>query len=196
MALRDRIRNVSQETFKPDTDTTSAENQSANSQEDLDAGLVGTDSVLEAHKAERDAWHAEKAELQNLLLRRQADFENFRRRTDKERAETLEYAAFDAVKAMLPILDDFERALAVECQDKEFHRGMELIYTRTLDTLKRLGLEPFDSVGKIFDPHLHHGIEMVNTDEVPDQTILGEFQRGYNFKGRQLRPAMVKVASR
>lgn len=146
--------------------------------------------------AEREAWAQEKAELQSLLLRRQADHENFRRRTEKERNEHAEYAAMDAVKAFLPILDDFERALGVETADKDYAKGIELIFQRTLDTLKKLGLEPMDTQGVTFDPNVHHAIEMVNTEEAEDQTVLGEFQKGYNFKGKLLRPALVRVAVR
>lgn len=146
--------------------------------------------------AERDLLIQEKAELQSLLLRRQADYENSRRRAEKERMEHAEYAAMDAVKAFLPILDDFERALNVETADKEYARGIELIYTRTLDTLQKLGLEPLDTQGAAFDPNLHHAIEMVSTEEADDQTVLGEFQRGYNFKNKLLRPALVRVAVR
>lgn len=94
--------------------------------------------------AERDALAVEKAELQSLLLRRQADYENSRRRAEKERMEHAEYAAMDAVKAFLPILDDFERALGVETTDKEYARGIELIYQRTLETLGKLGLEAME----------------------------------------------------
>lgn len=146
--------------------------------------------------AERDALAQEKAELQSLLLRRQADHENFRRRAEKERIEHAEYAAMDAVKAFLPILDDFERAIGVETTDREYARGIELIFQRTLETLKKLGLEPMETQGAAFDPNLHHAIEMVNTGEAADQTVLGEFQRGYYFKGKLLRPALVRVAVR
>ena len=146
--------------------------------------------------AERDMLIQEKTEMQSLLLRRQADYENSRRRAEKERMEHAEYAAMDAVKAFLPILDDFERALNVETADKEYARGIELIYQRTLDTLKKLGLETLETQGVAFDPNLHHAIEMVNTEEADDQTVLGEFQRGYNFKNKLLRPALVRVAVR
>ena len=100
----------------------------------------------------------------------------------------------DLVKEILPVLDDFERALKVETADRNYSRGVELIYQRLYDALKKLGLEPIESEGKPFDPNLHQAVERVQTDEGNDQTILGEFQRGYNFKGRLLRPAMVKVA--
>jgi molecular chaperone GrpE len=82
----------------------------------------------------------------------------------------------------------------VESTDKDYARGMELIYQRFYDLLKKLGLEPISTKDVLFDPHIHHAVEMVETDEYPDHTILEEYQRGYNFKGRLLRPAMVKVA--
>jgi molecular chaperone GrpE len=142
------------------------------------------------------AWEAEKAELQERALRIQAEFQNFRRRVDKERLELSEYASMEAVRTLLPILDDFERALKMEtgAEKSEYVKGMGLIHQRFGGALEKLGLEPIESVGKMFDPHLHHAVEMVETEEAPDQTILDEFQRGYNFKGRMLRAAMVKVA--
>ena len=143
---------------------------------------------------ERDKLLKEKAEIQDLLQRRQAEFENYRRRVERERGELLEFASMDTVKALLPVLDDFERALKTEGSDKEYSRGMELIYQRLYETLKRLGLEPVSSDTGTFNPHIHHAVEMVDTKDHPDQTILEEYQRGYYFKGRLLRPAMVKVA--
>lgn len=145
-------------------------------------------------ETERDQLAKEKNELQELLLRRQAEFENFRRRVDREKTELFEYASMDAVKTLLPILDDFERALKVESADKEYVRGMELIYQRLYDVLKKLGLEPVATKDVLFDPHLHHAVDMVESEDQPDNTILDEYQRGYYFKGRLLRPAMVKVA--
>jgi molecular chaperone GrpE len=145
-------------------------------------------------EAERDQLLRDKAELQDLLQRRQAEFENFRRRAEREKTEFFEYASMDAVKTLLPILDDFERSLKVESSDKEYARGMELIKQRFYDVLKKLGLEPISTKDALFDPHLHHAVDMVETDEYPDHTILDEYQRGYYFKGRLLRPAMVKVA--
>ena len=91
-------------------------------------------------------------------------------------------------------MDDFDRALKQECADKEYARGTELIYQRFQETLKKLGLEPINSTGQPFDPYVHQAIDRAETDEVEDNTVLDEYQRGYNFKGRLLRPAMVKVA--
>jgi molecular chaperone GrpE len=144
--------------------------------------------------AERDRFSREKAEMQDLLQRRQAEFENFRRRNERERGELLEFASMDTVKALLPVLDDFERALKIESADTEYARGMDLIYQRFYEGLKKLGLEPISGEVPLFNPHIHHAVEMVDTKDHPDQTIIEEYQRGYYFKGRLLRPAMVKVA--
>lgn len=159
---------------------------------------VGEETSMEnenaALVAERDQLAAEKAELNDRLLRSQAEFQNLRKRVERERVELFEYASTEAVRALLPILDDFERAVGVDTADEEYGKGMKLIYQRFYDSLKKLGLEPIVSVGQPFDPNIHHAIDMVETEEAPDHTVLDEFQRGYNFKGRLLRPAMVKVA--
>lgn len=143
---------------------------------------------------ELDQLAGEKAELQDRVLRAQAEFQNFRKRMEKERGELYEYASMEAVRALLPVLDDFERSLKSESTDKEYVKGMELIYQRFFDGLKKLGLEPIVSEGQAFDPHIHHAVDKMETAEAAADTILEEFQRGYNFKGRMLRPAMVKVA--
>lgn len=157
-------------------------------------GVTDLAETLAGLTAERDRLAAEKSELQDRFLRSQAEFQNLRRRIEKEKVEWHEYAATEAVRALLPILDDFERALKVENSSKDYTKGMELIYQRLFDALKKLGLEPIDSVGKPFDPHVHHAVEKKEAEEAAADTVLEEFQRGYNFKGRLLRPAMVKVA--
>jgi molecular chaperone GrpE len=177
------------ETVNPTAETQPSSEPDANTRE-AQAG-AGLNATLDA---EREQLAKEKAELQEFLQRRQAEFENFRRRVEREKSELFEYASMDAVKTLLPILDDFERALKVETADKEYARGMELIYNRFYDVLKKLGLEPIATTDGLFDPHLHHAVEMVESEEHPNQTILDEYQRGFYFKGRLLRPAMVKVA--
>ncbi len=172
--------------------TEEARPNSQRAQEPVDQPEI-TISIPESDN-ERDRLKKEKAELQDLLQRRQADFENYRRRVERERGELLEFASMDTIKALLPVLDDFERALKMEGGGTEYGRGMELIYQRLYETLKKLGLEPISSDVAVFNPHIHHAVEMVDTKDHPDQTILEEYQRGYYFKGRLLRPAMVKVA--
>lgn len=149
---------------------------------------------LAAIAAERDRLAAEKADLADRLLRARAEFDNARRRAERERSEFLQFAAMDLVKEVLPVLDDFERALKVETADRNYAKGVELIYQRLSETLKKLGLEPIESAGRMFDPNLHQAVERVETDEAEDHTVIGEFQKGYNFKGKLLRPAMVRVA--
>lgn len=153
-------------------------------------------SPLEAVTAERDKLAAENADLEDRLLRSRAEFQNARARAERERSDYLQYASMDLVRQLLPVLDDFERAMRVETSDREYAKGIELIYQRMYDALKKTGLEPIDTEDKTFDPNLHQAIERVETEDAPDQAILGEFQRGYQFKGKLLRPAMVKVAVR
>ena len=156
--------------------------------------LEDSSAALASITAERDKLAAEKAELQDQYLRSQAEFQNFRRRVAKDKVEWHERAATGAVEALLPVLDDFERATKSQCADPKYAEGMNLIFQRLFDTLKKLGLEPIDSQGQPFNPHVHHAVEKVETEEVSADTVLEEYQRGYNFKGQLLRPAMVKVA--
>ena len=159
-------------------------------------GVGGDDSVLSLERiaAERDKLERERGELADRLARLAAEFDNFRKRSERERSEYLEFAAMDAVKSLLPVLDDFERALKVETADAEYARGMALIYQRMFDALKKLGLEPIDCEGQPFDPNLHYAIDRLESDDIDVDTVAAEYQRGYNFKGRLLRPSMVRVA--
>jgi molecular chaperone GrpE len=149
---------------------------------------TGQASDLDRLKTERDT-------LLDRLARLQAEFENARKRTAREQQEFREYAVADALKALLPILDSFERALQADASDKsEFRGGVELIYKQLEDALIKLGLRPIPAKGEPFDPHLHQAIEMVDTKEAEDHHVLEELQRGYKLKDRLLRPSMVRVA--
>jgi molecular chaperone GrpE len=163
-------------------------------EEDLPA--VTPEAQIAALTAERDQLAAEKADLKDRLLRALADFDNFRRRADRDRSEYVQFAAMEMVRDLIPILDDFRRAVKVETADREYAKGIELIDQRLFETLKKAGLEPIESAGKPFDPNLHQAVDRVQSEELPDQTVLEEYQSGYNFKGKLLRPAMVKVAVR
>ena len=158
------------------------------------ASVIDPLDQIAAVTNERDALLLEKQDLNDRQLRTRAEFDNFRRRVDREKSEILDYASMDTAKALLPVIDDLERALQLECADKEFAKGMELIFGRLVESMKKLGLEPIETIGTKFDPNLHHAIERFQTKDAEDQTILAEFQKGYNFKGRLLRPALVKVA--
>jgi molecular chaperone GrpE len=146
--------------------------------------------------AERDQLAREKAELQDRILRLQAEFDNFRKRTEKDRSEFAQYAGMEVVRDILPVLDNFELALKADCAGKDYVKGIEMIYDRLASSLKKLGLEAIDTTGARFDPHLHQAVEKVQTEEGEDHTVISDFQRGYKFKGKLLRPSMVKVAVR
>ena len=147
----------------------------------------GPAAELQKLKAERDS-------LLDRLARTQAEFENARRRAAKEQQEFRDYAAADAIKALLPVIDSFERALQVKSEPGDFRNGVELIYKQLQDVLTRLGVRAIPAKGEPFDPRFHEAIEMVETTDAPDHQVLEELQRGYKVKDRLLRPAMVKVA--
>ena len=150
--------------------------------------VSGTSSAeTEKLKAERDA-------LLDRLARLQAEFDNARKRAVREQQEFREFAAADVIKNFLPILDSFERALKAGGDSTDFRNGVELIYRQFQDALQKIGVQPIVAMGQAFDPRVHEAIEMVDTTEVPDHHVLDELQRGYKYKDRLLRPAMVRVA--
>jgi molecular chaperone GrpE len=140
---------------------------------------------------------AEKQELMDTMVRRQADFENYRKRIEKERHADRHRGVELLVEQLLPVLDAFDRALAGDenAANAEYRKGFALIRRQIWDALSKQGLKRIDSVGKEFDPHLHHAIERVETAAQADGTIIGELQPGYTFHDRVLRPAMVRVAA-
>jgi molecular chaperone GrpE len=153
-------------------------------------------SDLAAVAAERDQALAEKAELLDKFRRAQAEFENARKQVLREKQEALEYAAMEAIRSMLPIMDDFERALSTPGLDADFQKGLRLIHEQMLEAFTRAGLKPVEHEGK-FNPHFHHAVDKAPAEsEERDQDILDVYQKGYFFKDRLLRPAMVKVAVR
>ena len=155
------------------------------------------EAQIAALSADRDQIAAERADLKDRLLRSLAEFDNFRRRAERDRSEYIRFAAMEVVRDLLPIVDDFQRALKAETADKEYAKGVELIYQRLLETLKKAGLEPIAAEpGQPFDPNVHHAVDRFATEDQDDQTIFEVYQSGYNFKGKLLRPAMVKVAVR
>jgi molecular chaperone GrpE len=153
----------------------------------VDAAPALADEIVELRK-ERDT-------LQDRLLRQAAEFDNYRKRIERERKDTSEYAAVELIKDLLPIVDDFERALRIEAPGAESYRaGLEIIQRALMDMLRKRGVTRIDSVGTQFDPHVH---QAVSYEEAPDRRegeVIEEFARGYRLGDRLLRPAMVKVA--
>ena len=139
---------------------------------------------------------AEKQESEERLKRLQADFENFRRRTRQEKEELAAVVTQGLLTDMLPLLDNFQRAMAAEAKDIEsFKQGVEMIYKQFQDALAKNGLEAIDTTDAKFDPNFHQAVMRVQNPEKEDDTIAAELQKGYMVKGRVIRPSMVQVVS-
>ena len=147
-----------------------------------------------------DVLRQERDELQDRLLRTAAEFDNYRKRTERERREQADRAAADLIRDLLPLIDDMERALAVPLDDAAsswiapYRDGIELMRRQFLEVLKRRGVEPLEVVGQDFDPEWHEAIAREPADGHRDGEITTEVRRGYRMGPRLLRPAMVKVA--
>ncbi len=173
---------------------TASRNGAGGASEPEDAGALREAQELEQARADRDRAFLERDALIDRLKRTQAEFENIRKRLYKEKEEVVQYAASDTVESLLPIVDDFERALETEGIDPEIKKGLELIHKRLLDVLSRAGLRELEQHER-FDPHLHYAVDSAPAaGGQEDQTILEVYQKGYRFKDRLLRASMVKVA--
>ena len=153
----------------------------------VDPTPVLADEIVELRK-ERDSLH-------DRLLRQAAEFDNYRKRIERERRETSEYAAADVLQELLPLIDDFERALQVDAPAAASYRqGLDIIHRGFLELLRKRGVTPIDAVGSQFDPHLHQAVSYEAAPDKRDGEVIEEFRRGFRLGDRLLRPAMVKVA--
>lgn len=185
--------NAADEAEAPETAEAS---ESDAAEADAAAEAEAPDEDAAALKAQVESLKAALEEKDNRVKRLQADFENFRRRTSKEREELANVVTQDLLKSMLPILDNFDRAMAAEQKDNEsFQKGVEMIYTQLNETLKNAGLELIDTAGQKFDPNFHQAVMRVENPDLEDDTIAQELQKGYIVKGRVIRPSMVQVVS-
>ena len=163
--------------------------------DEVEVGATQRTTATAADAGELQKLRSERDTLLDRLARLQAEFENARKRAAREQQEFRDFATADAIKALLPALDSFERALQAPTNElSEFRGGVELIYKQLQDALAKLGVRAIPAKGERFDPHVHEAIEMIETTEVPDHQVVDELQRGYKLKDRLLRPAMVKVA--
>lgn len=150
---------------------------------------------LEKLKRELESKTKEIEELNNRFLRLQADFVNFKTRVEKEKESIYSYASEDILNSMLPILDNFERALSSSTDVEDgFYKGMEMIYNQLIKVLNENGLEEIEALHEKFDPNYHHAVFQEESDEYEEGTIIEVFQKGYKLKDKVIRPSMVKVA--
>ncbi len=149
-------------------------------------------------KKKKDKKDEKIEELNDKLIRQLAEFENFRNRTEKEKAERFDMGAKAMVEKILPIVDNFERGLASvpeEDKEKPFVTGMEKIYKQMLTSLEEAGVKPMDAKGKPFDPNLHNAVMHVDDESLPENVVAEELLKGYMYKDSVVRHAMVKVAN-
>ena len=169
----------------------------AQAAENAGEGMAGEATVEEAPaESETDKLKAELAEKDDRILRQQAEFQNFRRRTQKEKEELGNVIRQDVLKALLPIVDNFERALASEESDAEnLKKGVEMVYGQMMQALKDKGLKVIETEGQKFDPNFHEAVMRVQNPDLEDDTIAAELQRGYMVGETVIRPSMVQVVA-
>jgi molecular chaperone GrpE len=133
-------------------------------------------------------------DYRNRYIRAVADFDNFRKRSERERADFARYATSGVLREILPVLDNFDRALEHAEEGDDFHKGVLMIYKQLFDVLEKHGLKVIDETGVHFDPNIHEGVMREEDPSVPSHTVTAVLQKGYFLHDRLLRPAMVKVA--
>lgn len=187
---------------RADSEPTAAEEGASSQGNKPTAGPMLAELI--ATRAELRRIETERNDLLERLARRQADFENYRKRVERERGETFHRLVGDVVSKLLPVMDNMRRALQAEsileknesAEFRHFLRGVELIYKQLNDALQELGVEPVPAVGQPFDPHVHEAVATEHSDEYEPDTVTQELLRGYRLGDKLLRPAMVKVSTR
>ena len=174
-------------------DPVNTENEAALPSAEPEAAILREE--VDRMRAERDAALADREALQERLLRLQAEFENARKREAKERGELRDYSVANAMGTFLPVLDNFQLALAATGSADQLRTGVELIVKQMDEALRSLSIVPVEAVGVQFDPKVHEALDMVERDDVPDHQVIEEVRRGYRIQDRLLRPALVRVAS-
>ena len=175
----------SKQTDAPDVDRMDDEGGAPSSTPD--PAPVLADEIVELRK-ERDT-------LQDRLLRQAAEFDNYRKRVDRERKDSAQFAALDFVEELLPVIDDFERALQIQAPGANSYRqGLEIIHRALMDMLRKRGVTPIEAVGTTFDPQVHQAVAYEEAPDRRDGEVMEQFTRGYRLGDKLVRPAMVKVA--
>jgi molecular chaperone GrpE len=169
--------------------------ENAGSADNKEMGLEEKVLVLKAELAQAKA---KEEEHYNQFLRLQAEFDNYRKRTQKEKAELVKYATEGLVEQLLPVLDNFERAADAAQANPDiaaFSQGVDMIFRQLLTALNKEGLKAIEALGQPFDPNLHEAVLRVESEEHPENTVIEELQKGYYLKEKVLRPCMVKVSN-
>ena len=190
---------VTEEETETDTEmaqeeTENTEETDASTEEQPVEGKTKT-SFFGKKKKEKDKKDQQIDELTDRLKRNMAEFDNFRKRTEKEKASMYIIGAKEIVEKILPVVDNFERGLAQAPEEDAFAEGIRMIYKQLMTTLEELGVKQIEAVGKEFDPNLHNAVMHIEDEEAGENTIVEEFQKGYTYKDFVVRHSMVKVAN-
>ncbi|MBR0538481.1 MAG: nucleotide exchange factor GrpE [Clostridia bacterium] len=175
------------ETAEPEDETT----ESANAEEAPEAAEAGENAGTD----EQEALKQELDKTKDQLLRTLAEYDNFRRRSQKEKESLFSDVKADTIAALLPVIDNFERAAATECDYDAYKKGIEMTVKQLLDQLGKLGIESFGAEGDPFDPAIHNGVMHEDNEELPENSISAVFMKGYKLGDKVIRHATVKVAN-
>ena len=187
---------VAEETVEEEADSEASEEEAL--EETAEEGSEKGAKGLFKRKPKKDKKDEQIEELKDKLTRQMAEFDNFRKRTEKEKSAMYEIGAKDIIEKILPIVDNFERGLgAVTEEQKEdsFVSGMEMIYKQIMTTLDSVGVKAIEAVGNEFDPDFHNAVMHVEDEEVGENIVVEEFQKGYTYRDTVVRHSMVKVAN-
>lgn len=181
-----------------DVEAVETENEDAESETVAEGTGETTKEKSKLFKKKKDAKDEKIEELSDKLLRQMAEFDNFRKRTEKEKSAMYEIGAKDIIDKLLPVVDNFERGFTtVSEEDKEdaFVTGMEMVYKQLMTMLEVVGVKPIEAVGQEFNPDLHNAVMHVEDETVGENIIVEEFQKGYTYRDSVVRYSMVKVAN-
>ena len=153
-----------------------------------------TEEVSEEAKKLAES-EAKAAEYLDRWQRLMAEFDNYRKRSEKEKADSYDYAVSNTVSELLPVIDNFERALKVESTDKALFAGVEMIYKQMMGLLEKMHVTPIEAIGKEFDPNLHNAIMHIDDETLGENMVAEELQKGYLYKEKVIRHSLVKVAN-
>ena len=187
---------VAEETVEEEADSEASEEEAL--EETAEEGSEKGAKGLFKRKSKKDKKDEQIEELKDKLTRQMAEFDNFRKRTEKEKSAMYEIGAKDIIEKILPVVDNFERGLgAVTEEQKEdsFVSGMEMIYKQIMTTLDSVGVKAIEAVGNEFDPDFHNAVMHVEDEEVGENIVVEEFQKGYTYRDTVVRHSMVKVAN-
>ena len=180
---------------KKEKENQAAPEEAVLEQETAEAAETEEAAPEEQKPSELEELQKANADLSDKLLRQMAEFDNFRKRTAREKEEIGVVAKSKCIAELLPVLDNFERAMMTECADAEFKKGMEMIFKSMNDALKKLGVEEIEAQGQPFNPDFHYAISTVENEELGSNVVASVLQKGYQLNGKVIRHAMVAVAN-